>query len=89
MGRVLLALERVAVDLAALADLAGDAPRARSRKLLAASAAESRSGMRSGRLDSEDLDRVSLAIVTASTPLLGGLNPSSVMAGLVPAIHEF
>jgi hypothetical protein len=38
--------------------------------------------MRSGRLDSEDLDRVSLAIVTASMPLL-------VMAGLVPAIHEF
>ena len=38
MGSVLLALERLAVDLAALADLAATASRQRSRKMLAASA---------------------------------------------------
>ena len=37
---VLLALERLAVDLAALADLGGDGVAARSRNLLAASAVE-------------------------------------------------
>ena len=50
MRRVLLALERLAVDLAALADLAGNRlARGGRASVLAASAADSRSGMRSER----------------------------------------